>query len=47
LAAKRATLLVSSDFEEVAGVCHRALIFDRGHLVAQLSREDLSIARSD
>ena len=25
-----AVLLVSSDFEEVAKVCHRALVFDRG-----------------
>lgn len=43
--AKRATLLVSSDFEEVAGVCHRALIFNRGRLVAELSRDELSISR--
>jgi ribose transport system ATP-binding protein len=43
--AKRATLLVSSDFEEVAGVCHRALIFDRGRVVAELGRDELSISR--
>jgi ribose transport system ATP-binding protein len=43
--ARRATLLVSSDVEEVAGVCHRALIFNRGRLVAELSRDELSISR--
>src|SRR6185369_15647574 len=31
-----AVLLVSSDFEEVAGICHRALIFDRGRVTAEL-----------
>jgi ribose transport system ATP-binding protein len=40
-----AVLLVSSDFEEVAGICHRALIFDRGRLAAELSRSEISIAR--
>jgi ribose transport system ATP-binding protein len=40
-----ATLLVSSDFEEVAGVSHRALIFNRGRVVAELSRDELSISR--
>jgi len=40
-----AVLLVSSDFEEVAGVCHRALVLDRGRLVAELSRAELSVAR--
>ncbi|MBV9633137.1 MAG: sugar ABC transporter ATP-binding protein [Methylobacteriaceae bacterium] len=38
-------LLVSSDFEEVAGVCHRALIFDRGRVIAELGRGELSIQR--
>ncbi len=42
---ERGTLLVSSDFEEVAGVCHRALIFNRGHVVAELRRDELSVAR--
>ncbi len=42
---KLATLLVSSDFEEVAGVCHRALVFNRGRVVAELARGDLSISR--
>jgi ribose transport system ATP-binding protein len=40
-----AVLLISSDFEEVAGICHRALIFDRGCLAAELPRTELSIAR--
>ncbi len=40
-----AVLLISSDFEEVAGICHRALIFDRGKVAAELERSELSIAR--
>ena len=40
-----AVLLISSDFEEVAGICHRALIFDRGRVTAELARDELSIAR--
>jgi ribose transport system ATP-binding protein len=40
-----AVLLVSSDFEEVAGISHRALIFDRGRVAAELARDELSIAR--
>src|SRR5439155_7461325 len=40
-----AVLLISSDFEEVAGICHRALIFDRGRVAAELSRNELSIPR--
>ena len=33
-----AILIVSTDFEEVAKVCHRALVFDRGRVVAELDR---------
>jgi ribose transport system ATP-binding protein len=40
-----AVLLISSDFEEVAGICHRALIFDRGRVAAELARTELTIAR--
>jgi ribose transport system ATP-binding protein len=40
-----AVLLISSDFEEVAGISSRALIFDRGKVSAELSRDELSIAR--
>jgi ribose transport system ATP-binding protein len=38
-----AIVIVSTDFEEVAKVCHRALIFDRGHVVAELAADDLSV----
>ena len=40
-----AILLISSDFEEVAGISSRALIFDRGRVSAELARDELSIAR--
>ncbi|MFT4294591.1 MAG: sugar ABC transporter ATP-binding protein [Micropruina sp.] len=36
-------LLVSTDFEEVAAVCHRALVFRDGQIVAQIDREDLTV----
>jgi ribose transport system ATP-binding protein len=38
-------LLVSSDLDEVAGICHRALIFNRGRIVEELHRAELSVAR--
>jgi ribose transport system ATP-binding protein len=38
-------LLVSSDLDEVAGICHRALIFNRGRIVDDLQRHELSVAR--
>ena len=38
-----AILIVSTDFEEVAKVCHRALVFDRGRVVAELGAADLSV----
>ncbi len=38
-----ATFLVSTDFEEVANICHRALVFDRGQVVAELAARDLSV----
>jgi len=34
-------LIVSNDFEEVAKICHRALVFDRGQVVAELAGGDL------
>ena len=37
-----AVILVSSDFEEVASLCHRALVFNRGRVAAELPRDDLS-----
>jgi ribose transport system ATP-binding protein len=38
-------LLVSSDFEEVSGISHRALVFRRGRIVAEVPREELSVRR--
>jgi ribose transport system ATP-binding protein len=37
-------LIVSTDFEEVAKVCHRALVFRRGRVAAELSGDDLCAA---
>jgi ribose transport system ATP-binding protein len=45
LARGAAVLMVSSDLDEVAGICHRALIFDRGRIVEELGRDRLSVAR--
>ena len=36
-------LIVSTDFEEVAKVCHRALVFDRGRVVAECHGDELSV----
>ncbi|MEV8531567.1 sugar ABC transporter ATP-binding protein [Streptomyces sp. NPDC051211] len=44
LAAGLAVLLVSTDFEEVAGVCHRALVFVRGSVGAELTGAALTVA---
>ena len=38
-------VVVSTDFEEVARICRRALVFSRGLIVAELSGEELSIGR--
>jgi ribose transport system ATP-binding protein len=43
LQAGAAILIVSTDFEEIANVCHRALVFDRGQVVAELSHAELSV----
>ena len=43
LQAGAAILIVSTDFEEIANVCHRALVFDRGRVVAELSARELSV----
>lgn len=42
LAGGAAIVIVSTDFEEVANVCHRALVFDRGRVVAELAGDDLT-----
>ncbi|HXZ17055.1 MAG TPA: ATP-binding cassette domain-containing protein, partial [Roseiarcus sp.] len=39
-----AVLLISSDFEEVERICHRALIFSRGRAVAEIPRDRLTVA---
>ena len=39
-----AVLLISSDFEEVERICHRALVFSRGRVVAEIPRESLTVA---
>jgi len=38
-------VVVSTDFEEVARLCHRALVFSRGRIVTELAGEDLTIER--
>lgn len=43
LAAGAALLIISGDFEEVAKICHRALVFDRGRVVAELDAAQLSV----
>ncbi|MGW6783089.1 sugar ABC transporter ATP-binding protein [Streptomyces sp. NPDC054987] len=44
VAAGLAVLLVSTDFDEVADLCHRALVFGRGAVLADLAGESLSVA---
>lgn len=43
LATGLAVLLVSTDFEEVVGVCRRALVFVRGSVTAELSGPALTV----
>ena len=43
LRAGAAIIIVSTDFEEAAKVCHRALIFNRGRVVAELAADNLSV----
>ncbi|MGH6944379.1 MAG: sugar ABC transporter ATP-binding protein, partial [Geminicoccaceae bacterium] len=38
-----AVLLISTDFEEVAQICHRALVFRGGRIVAELGGSSLSL----
>jgi ribose transport system ATP-binding protein len=44
LAKGMAVLLISSDFEEVERICHRALVFSRGRVVAEIPRSGLTVA---
>ncbi len=39
-----ATVVISTDMEEVTKIAHRALVLSRGEVVAELGREQLSIA---
>jgi ribose transport system ATP-binding protein len=43
LAKGMAVLLISSDFEEVERICHRALVFSRGRVAAELSHVELTV----
>jgi len=45
LKAGLAVLLLSSDFEEVERLCHRALVFSRGRVVSEIPRNELTIER--
>jgi ribose transport system ATP-binding protein len=38
-------LMISTDFEEIANICHRALVFNRGHIVADIPQEQLTVAQ--
>jgi ribose transport system ATP-binding protein len=38
-----AIIIVSTDFEEVAKVCHRAIVFSRGTIVDEISSSELSV----
>jgi ribose transport system ATP-binding protein len=40
----RAVLLISSDFDEVEKVAHRALVFSRGKLVAEINRHNITVS---
>ena len=42
MASGMGVLIVSTDFEEIANICHRALVFSRGQMVAELSGVQLS-----
>jgi ribose transport system ATP-binding protein len=42
LASGMGVLVVSTDFEEVANICHRAIVFSRGRVVAELTGVELS-----
>lgn len=41
----KAILLISSDFEEVAAICHRALVFNRGRITSEIGRDQLTVER--
>ncbi|GBU09080.1 methyl-galactoside ABC transporter ATPase [Gammaproteobacteria bacterium] len=39
-----AILVISTDFEEIAHICNRALVFNRGQVVGELKNEQLTFA---
>ncbi|MBA0203060.1 sugar ABC transporter ATP-binding protein [Pectobacterium aroidearum] len=39
-----AVLVISNDFEEIAHICNRALVFNRGHVVGELKNQQVSFA---
>jgi len=43
LARGLAILVIATDFEEVANICHRALVFSRGRVVDEIDRDELSV----
>jgi ribose transport system ATP-binding protein len=43
LEAGLAVIVVSTDFEEIAHICHRALVFSRGAIVSELSGDSLTV----
>ncbi|MGL4194435.1 MAG: hypothetical protein ACRCR0_03925, partial [Edwardsiella piscicida] len=38
-------IVISNDLEEVAHICNRALVFNRGRIVAELINQDVTFAR--
>ena len=42
LESKLTVIVVSTDFEEVANICHRALVFSRGIVAAEISARNLT-----
>ncbi len=37
-----AVIVVSTDFEEIAQICHRAIVFNRGRIVGELVGDALT-----
>jgi ribose transport system ATP-binding protein len=35
-------IIVSTDFEEVAHICHRALVFSRGRITTEIDQKNLT-----
>ena len=39
-----AIIVVATDFEEVASICHRALVFSQGRVTAEIDQDELSVS---